>query len=136
MNDPERLALALFATEMSAAYSRLASALGGTESRSLTRSAPPSEYGPATQALPWTERLLRQSLIIQEIINAGGSVPQQTWYEIAAKYGYKGRGLAGFFRSNGGGLLDLKNDKVRVTKNGRDRLAQNRERVDLALADA
>jgi hypothetical protein len=124
-------ALAAFAAELSASFAKLATALGGGSSRTGSTSSDGVEQ--TTQQTPWSTRLLRQSQIIKEIIDAGGSVPQQTWYEIAARHGYTGRGLAGFFRSNGGGLLDMRKDKVYVTKRGRERLAQNKGRVQAAM---
>lgn len=135
MQHDERAAIAAFALEMSSAYARLAEALGGGGRMATTTTAAPM-YGPATMKLPWSERVLRQCLILDEICAAGGHVAQTTWYEIAGKYGYSGRGLAGFFRGNGQGLLDLrKNGQVHVTKHGRERLAANRDRVAVARAE-
>lgn len=89
-----------------------------------------STYGPASTRLPWSERVLRQSLIIQDIVEAGGKVTRDEWYAIAAKYGYQGRGLAGFFREGKAGLLEMREDMVLVTPSGRKRLAENARRVE------
>jgi hypothetical protein len=77
--------------------------------------------------------VLRQSLIIDDIVREGGAqgVDRDRWYEIAAKYGYSGRGLAGFFREGSAGLLEMrKNGRVYATKHGRERLAQNLGQVE------
>lgn len=124
MDSSERLAIAAFANEMSQAFSRLSAALAGEPAPAFTTS---------MTAVSWQERVLRQSLILHEIKARGGSVPQSIWYEIAARHGYSGRGLAGFFRSNAQGLLELRGNKVYITKRGKERLAQNQERVDNAL---
>jgi hypothetical protein len=138
MTENDRVAFAAFASELSASLARLASALSGGEGRAVTGSTSSSAFGPASQNTPWNERLVRQSLIIKEIVDAGGSVPQSSWYQIAAKYGYTGRGVAGFFRSNSQGLLEMRKDrsgqdKVYVTKRGKERLAQNKSAVQTAL---
>lgn len=131
MTEQERTALAVFASKMSSAFAELSVALGG-DAHSVTEVPPP--FGPATTEMAWNERVLRQSLILHEIVQRGGHVPQTSWYEIAARYGYTGRGLAGFFRKGGQGLLDLRNKQVYITKRGKDRLKENQERVDAALA--
>lgn len=132
MNDQQIGALAAFAREMSNAYSRLADSLG--DSGRMAAPVTDSLYGPATMQLPWNERVLRQSLILHEIQEAGGSVEQPTWISIAGKYGYTGRGVAGFFRAGSAGLLELrKNNRVYITKRGRERLNANKERVAAAL---
>jgi hypothetical protein len=81
--------------------------------------------------LPWSERVLRQCLIIHQILSEGGKVSKDRWYEIAAQYGYTGRAISSFFRS--GGLLEMRRDMVVVGKRGKERLAQNQARVDAAL---
>ena len=128
MNDQERIAIAAFAQDLSDALGRLAKALGGAGDGRTAEGA--ALYGPAHAKLHWNERVLRQSLIIQDILDGGGSVPRTQWYDIAAKYGYIGRGTAGFFRSDGTGLLTMRNNRVTVTKHGKERLAQNQERVN------
>jgi hypothetical protein len=88
-----------------------------------------SDYGRASTRLSWNDRLLRQSLIIQDIVSEGGKVTKDRWYEIAAKYGYQGRGLAGFFREGKAGLLEMRGDMVYVTAHGKKRLSENAKRV-------
>lgn len=127
MKDQQRKAIAQLASDIGAAlekFSRTFYPPGCTPDGSWTR---------ADQSLPWSERILRQSLIIKEILDRGGRVPRTLWLEIAAKYGYSGHGVSGFFRSGTDGLLELRNDVVRVTKRGRERLAQNQDRVNEVL---
>lgn len=131
MTEQERTALAAFAAKMSSAFAELSVAMGGD---AHPVAGVPPLFGPATTEMAWNERVLRQSLILHEIVRRGGHVPQSVWYEIAARYGYTGRGLAGFFRREGQGLLDLRNKQVYITKRGKDRLKENQERVDAALA--
>lgn len=130
MTNDERVALRAFAADMSTAFAKLAAAFGGPVTGQVVT---PPLFPPASMQMPWQERVLRQSLILHEIKERGGSVPQTTWYEIANRYGYFGRGLAGFFRSNAQGLLELRGNKVFITKRGKERLAQNQERVATAL---
>ncbi len=133
MNETESRALAVCLLEVSSSLAKLAQALGA--SPHLVVDAPPPLYGPATVDLPWRERTLRQALILDDIQAAGGNVEQSLWQDIAAKYGYTGRGTAGFFRSNGQGMLELrKNGRVYLTKRGRERLAANKQRVAQARA--
>lgn len=134
MTPEERTALASFASEMSTAFAKLAHTLSGGEPTALTPTSP--AYGPASMQMSWNERVLRQSLILHEIQQRGGNVPQTSWYDIALRYGYSGRGLAGFFRRDGRGLLELReNGKVYITKRGKERLRQNQERVAQKLAE-
>lgn len=130
MNQNERRMIAQTAREISDSLIRLATSLEGEDA---------SAYGPSTSSLPWAERTLRQSLIIKELLEEGGAagVSKERWYAIAAKYGYSGRGLAGFFRDGSAGLLDMrKNGNVVVTKKGKERLAQNLGRVETELSSA
>jgi hypothetical protein len=124
MDTEAQAAFARFVREMSESLSRLAATLEGGESPGG------SHYGPAHLKLPWAERVLRQSLIVQDILSEGGNVTKERWYEIAAKYGYSGRGLAGFFRGGNQGLLEMRKERVYVTKHGKERLAQNLSRVE------
>lgn len=129
MDRDSKIALAKALREISDSLARLSTALEGSPDAG-------SQYGPAHTRLPWSERVLRQSLIIQDIVAVGGVVTKDEWYEIAARYGYAGRGLAGFFRGGSQGLLEMrKSNKVAVTKHGRDRLAQNLGRVEAARAE-
>lgn len=114
-NDQERGALAEFASEMSRAFAKLAGALGQSEV-------------PDRRSRHYWET--RQARVIKEIQDAGGSVDYGTWRLIAERNGYAGRGSAGFFRSDGTGLLNLTKDRrVQVTKRGRKRLAEYRDLV-------
>lgn len=125
-NDAAAIALAQLARDISAALDRFAHdiAPGGTDSAS---------------SLPWSERVLRQSAIIQDILAVGGNVTRDEWKTIAAKYGYSGRGLAGFFRSGKNGLLEMRGERIYVTPNGRTRLKENKDRLGklqaVAVAD-
>lgn len=118
-------ALALVCERMSQTLADVAK-----EIRADNRVGADSAMGAAHMGLSWKERLLRQSLILDEIMAEGGSVSKDEWYGIAKKYGYSGRGLAGFFRSDGTGLLDMKGEKVTITRSGKARLKENRDRVD------
>lgn len=133
MDDATRTAFARAAREISDSLARLSVALD----KGTAEPAGGSQYGPAHTQLPWQERVLRQSLIMQAILDEGGWVTKERWYEIAATYGYSGRGLAGFFRAGASGLLEMRpNDRVYVTKHGKQRLAQNLGRVTAARAAA
>lgn len=133
--DSNNAAWARFAHEMSEAFAHLAAALDGTQPSTVNTSAVVRPMGRVSTKEPWNRRLLRQALIVNDIIEAGGSVSHQTWKdEIAYRWGYEGRGLAGFFRGGDQGLLEMRNGKVYVKKNGKTRLKQQKDQVDAMLA--
>lgn len=124
MDKDVAVALAEFCDSLSMALSRL-----GTSLRDVSaETKPPLVSGPSTVATPWRERVLRQALIIAELLDRG-PVSRQEWYQVASTYGYRGRGVAGFFRSDGSGLLQLDDGVVTVTERGRQRLHENEDRV-------
>lgn len=120
MDATERAAFAELAQSISTALAKFADEMGGA----------PTPIGRE----PWAKRELRQSLIIHQILEEGGTVTPARWQEIAAEQGYTGRAVSGFFRSNGQGMLQMVSNRVKVTKNGRERLARNQPRVNEVLA--
>jgi len=142
--DPRSAAIALpeAAKSLTQAIEQFVSLLGeevpaptSPPRRSFRRSTPSLAYAKTypriTSDAPWEERALRQALIVNEIMDRGGSVPKAEWYEVAAMYGYQGRGLAGFFRKTGKGLLIMKGNQVTVTPHGRRRLKDFAAQVKL-----
>lgn len=130
-------------------YQRLANELASGSSGGAREPAPPPTGALSRVSLdmPVKDRELRQALVVKAILDQGGKVPhnnfvdvngvsrhQGDFVEIANRYGYYERGLAGFFRGADNGLLRTVNGKVSVTPHGRERLKANLARVEEFLA--
>lgn len=124
----ERMALVKTIQTIQRALDELLEALTGQAGQ-------PRLYAPLTPQTPMKERRLRQALVVQAVLNAGGRVTHEEWLKIVQFYGYASKGASGLIRGDrDGSLLLLDGDVVQVSEHGRQRLRQHRGAVADALA--